>query len=202
MDVIGERWTLLILRELTYGPKRYKELLERLGGIGTNLLADRLKVLASAGIIRRRRLARPVRTVYELGDSGRDLLPALFALARWGSGRSARGRAGVRPALRWGIFALGTRYRGLDSSALVIELRFGRSVHTVRVDRGRFASSPGSAERSDVRLSGDLTAFLDVAYDRRSLDDVLEERLLAISGTRTAIRDFVTVFGLPRPRAA
>ena len=85
LDVVGERWTLLIIRELITGPKRYKDLLASLPGIGNSLLAARLKHLESAALVRRAELPPPAgSTVYELTESGRDLEPAIMAIARWG----------------------------------------------------------------------------------------------------------------------
>src|SRR5262249_48897211 len=104
LDVVGERWTLLIIRELVTGPKRYKDLLESLPGIGTSLLAARLKHLESAALVRRAELPPPAgSTVYELNEAGRDLGPANMAIARggveWGAGEP--GAAHVFPP-RWG----------------------------------------------------------------------------------------------------
>src|SRR5438270_8716701 len=86
LDVIGDRWTLLLVRDLLLGPKRYKDLLEGLPGIGTNLLAARLKELEAAGIVRRGVLPPPAgSSVYELTDKGQALEPAILALGRWGA---------------------------------------------------------------------------------------------------------------------
>src|SRR5215217_7201539 len=85
LDVLGERWTLLIVRELLTGPKRFKDLLGGLPGIGTNLLAGRLKELEGEGLLRRTTLPPPAGSaVYELTGRGRDLEPVLMGLARWG----------------------------------------------------------------------------------------------------------------------
>src|SRR5947209_6790027 len=85
LDVIGERWTLLIVRELLTGPKRFKDLLEGLCGIGTNLLAARLKDLEGQGVVWRTSLPPPAGSkVYELTELGRSLEPVVVALSRWG----------------------------------------------------------------------------------------------------------------------
>src|SRR4030088_661030 len=85
LDSIGERWTLLLIRDLLLGPRRYKDLLEGLPGIGTNLLARRLKELQAVGVIDRRPPPAPAGSaVYELTERGRCLEPALIALAGWG----------------------------------------------------------------------------------------------------------------------
>jgi DNA-binding HxlR family transcriptional regulator len=86
LDVVGERWTLLVIRELLPGPKRYSDLREGLPGIASNLLANRLRALEERGLVARRRLPPPAAsTIYELTDVGRGLEPVLLDLARWGS---------------------------------------------------------------------------------------------------------------------
>lgn len=86
LSLVGERWTLLVVRELFYGPKRYTDLAAHLPGIGTNILADRLKDLESAGLVERRKLPPPAAsTVYELTPAGRELRPVLHELARFGA---------------------------------------------------------------------------------------------------------------------
>jgi DNA-binding HxlR family transcriptional regulator len=86
LELVGERWTLLVVRELFSGPKRYTDLAERLHGIGTNVLAGRLKELEAAGIVARRKLPPPApSTVYELTATGRRLRPVLHELARFGA---------------------------------------------------------------------------------------------------------------------
>lgn len=85
LDVLGERWTLLIVRELMLGPQRYTDLRDNLPGMWSNLLAQRLRDLETEGIVRRRELPPPAaRTVYELTERGRALGPALHEIARWG----------------------------------------------------------------------------------------------------------------------
>src|SRR5215218_3737751 len=85
LGLVGERWALLVVRELLFGPRRYTDLLEGLPGIGTNVLAARLRELEAGGIVERRRLPPPApATVYEVTDRGRALRPVLDELARWG----------------------------------------------------------------------------------------------------------------------
>lgn len=85
LDLVGERWTLLVVRELMTGPKRYTDLLEALGGIGTSLLAQRLRRLESHGVLERQRLGPPAAsTVYRLTTSGEELADALVPLIHWG----------------------------------------------------------------------------------------------------------------------
>jgi DNA-binding HxlR family transcriptional regulator len=86
LGLIGERWTLLVVRELMHGPKRYTDLVDGLNGIGTNILAARLKELEAAGLVERRKLPPPAAsTVYELTPTGQELRPVLHELARFGA---------------------------------------------------------------------------------------------------------------------
>jgi DNA-binding HxlR family transcriptional regulator len=86
LDLVGDRWALLVVRELMHGPKRYTDLVEHLPGIGTNILAARLRDLEGHGVVARRTLPPPAASkVYELTDYGRELRPALRELALWGA---------------------------------------------------------------------------------------------------------------------
>ena len=86
LGLVGERWTLLVVRELYYGPKRYTDLVDNLPGIGTNILAARLKELEATGLVEKRRLPPPAASmVYELTENGRLLRPVLHELARFGA---------------------------------------------------------------------------------------------------------------------
>jgi DNA-binding HxlR family transcriptional regulator len=86
LDLVGDRWALLVIRELMHGPKRYTDLVDRLPGIGTNILAARLRDLESHGVVTRRTLPPPAASkVYELTDYGRELRPAMRELALWGA---------------------------------------------------------------------------------------------------------------------
>ena len=86
LDLVGDRWALLVVRELMHGPKRYTDLVDRLQGIGTNILAARLRDLEANGVVARRTLPPPAASkVYELTDYGRELRPAMRELALWGA---------------------------------------------------------------------------------------------------------------------
>src|ERR1700721_100669 len=91
LDAVGERWALLVVRELLLGPKRFTDLRTGLPRIGPDMLAARLRALEDAGLVVQRWLAPPAaRTVYELTARGRELEPVLHALGRWGSGQALR----------------------------------------------------------------------------------------------------------------
>ncbi|WP_189215796.1 MULTISPECIES: winged helix-turn-helix transcriptional regulator [Streptomyces] len=112
LDVVGDRWTLLIVRELLAGPRRYTDLHADLPGVSTDVLASRLKDMERDGLATRRRLPPPgAASVYELTGRGRELLPVLQALGRWGEG--ALGECRPTDAVRAHWFAL-PLLRGLE----------------------------------------------------------------------------------------
>ena len=126
LDLVGERWTLLVVRELLLGPKRFGELLQRLNGLSTNLLTSRLKEMVAQGLLEKRG------RVYELTEFGWKLEPVLFAFAQWGSQTMAEGpRPDEMTDLSWYLLSRTRHYLGgLDMTAEVrcegrcFELRF------------------------------------------------------------------------------
>lgn len=162
LGVLGERWTLLVVRELLHGPKRYTDLVDHLPGIGTNILAARLKELESAGIVGKRKLPPPAAsTVYELTDSGRALRPVLHELARFG----ARMMGPPPPEALvdgWLIDALDLALAPLCRGA-TIAFRIG-SEEASLVD---CAVGPGIAEDYDALVETDATGFYHLFVDRQ-----------------------------------
>ncbi len=159
LDVVGERWTLLVLRELMLGPRRFTDLLDGLPGMGRNLLASRMRHLEAEGLVRR------VDRRYELTEDGRALGPALAELGRWGVQRlgARRPRQTFRPA--WGMFPLSymadrVAARGVRETW---EFRIDDAIFTLRVDDGRVIPRTGPAEHEPdlvVRMDTDTLAAL------------------------------------------
>src|SRR5919204_804843 len=107
LDVAGDRWTLLIVRELAPGPRRFTDLLDGLPGISRNLLTERLRALERDGVIARRELSPPAaRQVYELTDDGRDLAVAMAPLIAWGARRIGDRKPGESFRARWPAVAM------------------------------------------------------------------------------------------------
>ncbi len=180
LDLVGERWTLLVVRELMHGPKRYTDLVEHLPGIGTNILAARLRDLEACGIVAKRKLPPPAASqVYELTDYGRELRGALRELALWGA------RSLGPPAAEGELFP-GWLVNALDTVIAPIappgsfEFRVGEEVASVVDGEAR----PGPAEDPDVVIEGDPEGiyylFVDHRLDRVSVegDRGLLERLI------------------------
>jgi DNA-binding HxlR family transcriptional regulator len=172
LDVVGERWTLLILRDLVHlGPRRYTDLLESLPGIGTNLLASRLRMLEEARVVQRRKLAPPAATaVYELTAMGRGLEPAVIALGRWGGQFMAERRdcdvffaAGHISGMR----AIFDPARAGDLS-IDAELRVAGEPLAVRIHDGTLDARQGPADHPDVVVEMGLEPSIDVMLRRVS----------------------------------
>jgi DNA-binding HxlR family transcriptional regulator len=166
LDVLGDRWSLLVLRELMLGPRRYSDLQDGLPGIGTNVLATRLKELVEAGVVTRRDLPPPApATVYELTDAGRAVQPVLRELRLWGlehGPRSQRDDA-VRPA--WVLTSAGTAPAAPVPPGATAELTVGDEVFTLTGVGPGFSVRTGPAVEApaDVHVAIDADRFLALA---------------------------------------
>ena len=166
LDLVGERWGLLVVRELILGPKRFTDLRRGLPGIGTNILASRLRELEGAGVVARRTLPPPAASaVYELTEYGRQLEPILLSLGRWGA--QTLGERTDEQALRseWLGVALKAYFRSQAAAALraSVELRLPDGAYRVRIDRGALLVEPARGDGADLTITTDeetLIAFL------------------------------------------
>ncbi|HUP31408.1 MAG TPA: helix-turn-helix domain-containing protein [Gaiellaceae bacterium] len=179
LGLVGERWTLLVVRELMAGPKRYTDLAEHLPGIGTNILADRLKELEAAGLVEKRKLPPPAASsVYELTTTGHALRPVLHELARFGARLMGPPPPGALEK-GWLLGALDLAL-GPRAPSGTIAFRIGGEEASL-VDG---VAEPGIAERADVLVEADPVAFYHLFVDgdgdgvRVEGDHALLERLL------------------------
>lgn len=187
LDVVGERWTLLIVRELLTGPRRFKDLLEGLPGIGTNLLAGRLKALEEGGILRRAVLPPPAGSkVYELTELGRSLEPVIVELSRWGSRLlgTPRGEDDLRPA--WAAVALRSVFDAEAACGLkeTYEFRIDGEMFHVRIEEGGVEARQGSATDPDLVVAGATEAFLAVAAGRVKPEEAVETGSIRVEASR------------------
>jgi DNA-binding HxlR family transcriptional regulator len=200
LDTVGERWTLLVVRELLTGPKRFKDLLEGLPGIGTNLLAARLKDLEGQGILRRTILPPPAGSkVYELTELGLALEPVVMSLSQWGLKLlgGPRGDDDLRPG--WAIVAVrsGLALRAAGDVRETYEFQADEEVFHLRVEDGEAETRQGPASDPDLIISGDTHAFLALASGQLKLADALESGSIRFEGSRDALRRCLKVLGLP-----
>ena len=163
LDLIGERWALLVVRELVLGPKRFTDLRQGLPGIATNVLSLRLRQLERDGVVARRLLPPPAPArVYELTEHGRELVPIMLALGRWGAG--TMGQRSPEQAIRgeWLALALQAFFdvdaaRGLTAT-IVVEL--DGAPFTLRLQDGRLDVAPGSDGPADLAIATDTELLL------------------------------------------
>lgn len=201
LDLIGERWALLVVRELLHGPKRFTDLREGLPTASQNVLSQRLRELVEAGIVRRRKLAAPAASwVYELTQHGAALEPALLALARWGSRTPLTSTAELSvDAL---VLALKTTFDARVASDLRdrFELHLGEVVLHAEVGGGGFGIARGAAEGRDAVLETTVTTLRSLVFGGAELADAIARGTARVSGDEEALRRFLTLF--PRPAVA
>lgn len=167
LDVVGDRWTLLIVRELLLrGASRYTDLRDGLPGIATNLLADRLRQLEAEGVVEREDAPPPIAaTLFRLTPRGEELKPVLEALGRWGVPYMVEGPAGEDVFrshwLTWPA-ELFLHDSDPDGPAVTLELRTGGEPVVVEAACGGLTTRRGSAERPDAVLSGSPHSILGV----------------------------------------
>jgi DNA-binding HxlR family transcriptional regulator len=191
LDLVGERWNLLVVRELMHGPKRYTDLAEHLPGIGTNILASRLRDLEAGGIVTKRVLPPPAASrVYELTDYGRDLRAVLRELALWGARTLGPPTDEDELFPGWLANALDTVLAPFAPPGR-FEFRIGEEVASI-VDG---AGIPGPADEPDVVVTGDADGLYHMFVDSR-LD------LVEVDGDRSLLEQLITVAPPPLPAAA
>ncbi|GAA4492296.1 winged helix-turn-helix transcriptional regulator [Actinoallomurus oryzae] len=198
LNVIGERWALLVVRELVFGPKRFTDLHRGLPTASQNVLSQRLRELEAADVVRRRRLGPPAATwVYELTEWGRDLEPVLFHLARWGSRSPLTcGNELSADAL---MFALRT---GFDADAArdgTYEIRLGDDRFHAVVTDGRLRLERGTADEPDAVLVTDVTTLRSVVFGDRGLREAVDDGTLHVERDEEAAARFAASFRRPAP---
>ncbi|MFE6336356.1 winged helix-turn-helix transcriptional regulator [Streptomyces sp. NPDC057798] len=184
LDAVGDRWTLLIVRELLAGPRRYTDLHADLPGVSTDVLASRLKDMERDGLTTRRRLPPPgAAYVYELTPRGRQLLPVLQALGAWG--RAELGERRPTDAVRAHWFALP-----------LLNLLPGEGLVEVQLEEGQFHLNAGAEEgpvygegpapaEPDARLELDTGTCTAVARGELSVPDAVRDGRITVTGDGT-----------------
>jgi DNA-binding HxlR family transcriptional regulator len=202
LDVVGERWALLVVRELVLGPKRFTDLRNGLRGVSTDVLSQRLRQLEQAGVLRQVTLPPPSATrAYDLTDRGRELEPVLQALGRWGS-REALPANDREMSVDAFAVALSTvfdpaRADGLDTTlALVVD----GDLLLATVYDGRLRIRRGAAEQPDARIQGSVAALREVLWRGRPLPEAEADGSVTVGGLRSVVRRFLKLF--PAPVAA
>jgi DNA-binding HxlR family transcriptional regulator len=199
VDLVGERWALLVVRELVFGPKRFTDLRSGIPDVSADVLGRRLRELEQAGIVRRRKLAPPAGSrVYELTEWGHELEPVVIALGRWGSrspSHPADGQLGVDSlALAFKADFDPARAEGLDAT---YEFRFGENRFRVQVADGKIDVARGSAGDADATIETDPGTVASLLWGGRPLENAVREGAIAIEGSTEAVARFLALFPLP-----
>jgi DNA-binding HxlR family transcriptional regulator len=193
LDLIGERWALLVVRELMFGPKRFTDLRRGLPGASPNVLSQRLRDLEGGGIVRR---PTPNAPSYELTDAGRALHPILLQLGRWGAASSAR------PS---GALSVDALMAALESTFVpsmaaelraTVDLRLGEERFAIALDDGTIAIARGTPRKSDAVIETDPATLRAVVFGDRKLAGAP----VAIRGDARLARTFFRLFARPRSR--
>lgn len=203
LELVGERWSLLIVRELMFGPRRFSELRRSLAGISANVLTQRLDGLEWAGVLLRRTLPPPAGVqVYELTEWGYEAEPAIQELGRWAA-RSPR----HDPTLPLSPVSLMISFRTMFAAeraggmAVRLGFRFGVDLFEAVVADGALAIRRGESQAPDALVSGAPEAVASHVYGGAALDGLEQARALTIEGDRAAFQRFAALFTLP-PKAA
>ena len=188
LDSVGDRWTLLIVRELLAGPRRYTDLHADLPGVSTDVLASRLRDMEQGGLVTRRRLPPPAAaTVYELTERGHGLLPVLAALAEWGAPALVERRPTDAVRAHW--FAL-PLLRALDGAggpdaAGVVDVRLDEGEFHVRTGNpaaGEPVYGDGPAARADARIVLDAELCLALGRGELTFAEAVRDGRIEVTG--------------------
>jgi DNA-binding HxlR family transcriptional regulator/putative sterol carrier protein len=191
LDIVGERWMPLVIRELLFGPKRFTDLVDGLPGIGANLLAARLKDLQATGLVQRRKLPPPAgSTVYELTELGRGLEPAMVALTRWGMNFLGPPTPEDRLDPAWYLNALRCvfhpeRAQGVNET---YEFHVDEDVFHARVDDGTLDVRAGPAADPAVIVTSDLQTLVAVGIGELTPEQAIETGKATVEGDLEAAR--------------
>jgi len=202
LDLIGERWALLVMRELMLGPKRFSDIRADLPGISANTLSQRLEGLEQAGIVTRERLAPPASgQVYALTEWGYQSRPIMGALGRWATRSPAHD-----PGQHFSAVSLMLSFQAMNQPSLsrdlkaVLGFRLGRESYLARLGEGAIDVLRGDPATASVTFTGEPRAIAAAIYGGVALPALEADNALAITGDRALAERFVTLFPLP-PKA-
>jgi DNA-binding HxlR family transcriptional regulator/putative sterol carrier protein len=204
LDVVGERWALLVVRELLLGPKRFTDLRGGLSHASSNMISERLRDLEQAGVIQRRKLPAPAAsTVYELTEWGEELEPIVTQLGAWGA-RSPFppdtreiGPDSIVLALRSLFDPAAAEGLGASYGLRIGDERFGIEISDGEVELHRDAPTEPAASIA----AGDAPTLAAVLTGQLALDDALASGALTIEGSKQAAKRFLRLFPMPEPCA-
>ncbi len=200
LDVVGERWTLLVVRELYGGPKRYTDLLSGIPGVSTDMLAARLKTLEEHDLVVRRTLPPPAAsTVYELTDLGRRLEPVLQELGKFGMELLGK-RKGEAFRIHWLELPVRMMFRPERAAGppMIIQFESAGEAFHARVENGTLQTVIGHHESPDVVFAGDVETLTRASKDRRIAEEAVEKGKLKMRGEKKDIVRVLEILGIKK----
>ena len=204
LDLVGDRWTLLIVRELMPGPRRFTDLLDGVPGVSRNLLTGRLRDLESAGIIAREELPPPAaRLVYELTDDGRGLAAAIVPLIAWGARHLGDRKPSDTFRARWAALAMATFADREAASGVTETYQYlvGDSAFHFRIDDGSIQVLDGRAEDPAVTLTTDEETWVAIVSGENTASSAAAAGAVELEGDRDAAKRLGKIFSRDRLRA-
>jgi DNA-binding HxlR family transcriptional regulator/putative sterol carrier protein len=201
LDLVGERWALLVVRELLLGPKRFTDLRAGLPHASPNVLSERLRGLEEAGVVRRRRLPPPAGSwVYELTDWGSQLEPVVTQLGAWGA-QAPEPPADAKLGTDSAVLALKSLF---DPEAAVglrarYELRLGEDRYHVDLIDGDIELHRGTLHEADAAIETDPETLLDLIAGERRLTEAQRSGAVRIEGDKRAAQRLLELFAVPEP---
>lgn len=203
LDRIGERWTLLIIRELLAGPRRFTDLMDGLPGVSSNLLTERLKGMEQQGILCRRVLPPPAgSTVYELTPVGRALENAVRELGKWGSQFLPPSLEGVaEPSVGAMALAIQTFFHPEQAQGIneTYELHLGDEVLQVQVQAGALLVRQGQGLKPDVVFHTEMPVYMGLFAGQIDPGVAVSAGLIRIEGDPEALSRFLAISGVTGP---
>ena len=201
LDLVGERWALLVVRELLLGPKRFTDLQTGLRHASPDVLAQRLRELEDAGVVERRKLGPPTGSaVYDLTDWGRELETVVIELGRWGT-RSPFAPEDMDMSVDSTALALKADFdpeRAGDLSA-TYELLFDDDRFRIAIADGTIEVGRGTADHPDATIETDPATLASVIWAGRSLSEAERSGDIKIEGSKAAVKRLLGLFPLPQP---
>jgi DNA-binding HxlR family transcriptional regulator len=202
LDLVGERWALLVIRELTLGAKRYSDLLADLPGISTNVLSTRLGELERNGIVRHGRMPPPAASaVYELTEWGRELEPVMCRLGRWAAASPLHD---TTQHLSVTSFVLSLRTNAYpqqaDGPPVVVQFVLNGDPFVAALGDGHFRIERGTTDKTDAVVRGEPPVLAGIVYGGLLVADAVAQGMIELTGDADAFQRFVRSFPLP-PKA-
>ncbi len=199
LEFIGERWSLLVMRELVYGPRRFGEIRANLPGISANVLTQRLEGLETAGILVRRKLPSPANVqVYDLTDWGREAAPVMRMMGKWAAQSPRHDKFAFMSAAS-AMMSLETLVvpDRIAGESMTVAFRFPADDFVVSIADGALNVRRGTTDAADVTFTGDTMAMRYTIYGKAPLTHDGEGGTLAFSGDRAMAERFIDLFALP-----